>query len=132
MKPLENKSKRGDWHGYNYSELIDSFEYEILFEEEVGEYQGDYVFIFRHEGKFGYLIFGYGSCSGCDSLEAANSIEELESFRQELLRDIKWFDNAQELMEFIKEPPGFPSWWEYEPYTKEIKERMMEKLKEIH
>ncbi len=39
--------------------------------EFFGSYQGDAWFRVLYEGKRGWLRIGYGSCSGCDALEAS-------------------------------------------------------------
>ena len=45
-----------------------------------GDYQGTLVFVIGstgyHPDTYWYVMVGYGSCSGCDTLEAINSYSE--------------------------------------------------------
>jgi hypothetical protein len=112
---------RPEWiSGYpRYDELIKSFGYEYV-SEEFGDYQGDIAVVFREGNRKGYLIFGYGSCSGCDALEACtpycHHTEEQEC-------DCDWsdvIDLRDRMLTYITwdEPlPDFKDenhWWSYE------------------
>jgi hypothetical protein len=48
--------------------------------------------------RFGYLRFGWGSCSGCDALEDAHgSLVDLTTLRDDLARSAHWEDDAYSL-----------------------------------
>lgn len=93
MKAIQEQSSY-----YDYQEIIDSFEYENLFQETDNDYQGDTRVLFRDGNRFGILNFGWGSCSGCDALQACDTIEEVTELQQELFNSIQWFDSAQECL----------------------------------
>lgn len=86
----------------SYESLVDSFEHEVLFSESVGDYQGDIFFILKDGNRYGWLRVGYGSCSGCDSLEACCNHQEVVSLRDSLYSDIAWYSTAPEIIEYIK------------------------------
>ena len=65
----------------DYRPMIDSFGYEILLQVDDKDYQGDSRLLFRDVSRYGILIFGWGSCSGCDSLQACESLEDVEKLR---------------------------------------------------
>lgn len=88
------------WAPGDYSPLLESFEYEILLKVDDEDYQGDSRLIFRNGDQYGLLIFGWGSCSGCDMLQGCGSIEEMEELRATLHNDIKW-DSLEGLLNYI-------------------------------
>lgn len=76
---------------YNYLDLVKGFAPVILLEVSDDDYQGDTRLLLRDaEGRWGYLRFGWGSCSGCDSLQACDSLPELSDLRDELARGVHW------------------------------------------
>ena len=85
-----------------YSEIVAKFG-EVLLEESDSDYQGDSLVLLRKAGRIGHLTFGWGSCSGCDSLEAANTPEELQGLVDELEANIRWFDSTAEAEKFMRE-----------------------------
>lgn len=101
-----------------YEDLFTVSGMTILDSKYIGDYQGDLVLILRSpEGKevpsLGISLFGYGSCSGCDALQAAMYNEEqMESLRESLLSDVDWFSSAQEALDFLGSEE-FRGRWQY-------------------
>lgn len=83
----------------SYEDVINSFGVEVVAIECMGSYQGDYAVALRDSNKVGFLMFGYGSCSGCDSLAACDTDEELESLQSRLFESISWGDDFKKLVE---------------------------------
>jgi hypothetical protein len=54
------------------------------------------------DGKYGYILFGWGSCSGCDALQACDDMEDLNALAQSMWDSIAWYDTPQELINWIK------------------------------
>lgn len=90
------------YEGPSYNSLVKAMDVEIVSYTFAGQYQGDAVFIVKENDKYGWLVFGYGSCSGCDALEGSNTYEELEELRQNLYNSIRWFDTKAALYDFLK------------------------------
>lgn len=89
------------WFGIsNYTPMIEAFG-EVVVREDDDDYQGDTFVILKNEGKFGYLSFGWGSCSGCDALQACENIEEVQVLCNELESSIQWFDSENEVYEWF-------------------------------
>lgn len=103
----------------DYKLGLERLGYEIIAWEDFGNYQGDYAAIVKGKGGFGFVVIGYGSCSGCDALEAcdwpwfwentipANKIEKFEEANkkvqalfEDIERSIKW-GSPSELTRFI-------------------------------
>ena len=111
MKPInevypeeaQEEKKRGACYGpSDYTPMLDSMGYETLLRVDDSEYQGDSRLILRDGSRYGVLIFGWGSCSGCDALQACDSMKEIEELRTRLRDDIKWFDTRAELLSYFE------------------------------
>lgn len=76
----------------NYDQIVATFG-RVLVETSDGDYQGDSLYLITDETRFGILTFGWGSCSGCDALEACSSQSDLDSLQDDLEKSIVWFDN---------------------------------------
>ena len=99
----------------NYEPLVKSMGYEVLLDTHQKDYQGDSLYLLRdlenahmingriYGARFGFLIFGWGSCSGCDALQACQSYEDIERLRQGLHTSIIWHDSAEHFAQWVKE-----------------------------
>lgn len=103
--PTENK-------GLYYSDLIGLFCDEIVVEASDSDYQGDTYAILRKGDEYGYLEFGWGSCSGCDALQACESDEDMASLANDLASDIDWQPGKEALRKWVaaKDWHGGYSW----------------------
>lgn len=74
-----------------YEELLADVA-DVEYSEDFGSYQGDSVFLLRHvpTGQYGFTVVGYGSCSGCDAMQACSSLSDLEALRDQMLAGIHW------------------------------------------
>ena len=83
-----------------YTTLVEK-KADILVECTLGSYQGDMLFLLRSGDQFGFLVVGFGSCSGCDSLEACESQEAVDYLAESIYDGIKWFGSFDEAKEYI-------------------------------
>jgi hypothetical protein len=72
----------------DYGAMIELMPGEAVVHVDVDDYQGDTYVLLRDGARFGYLSFGWGSCSGCDALQACNSFAEVADLYEEML---DWF-----------------------------------------
>lgn len=116
-----------DWapaNGIDYDNLVRSWRYEVVAWLRTGEYQGDYWVILRKFSsrayRYGFLVIGYGSCSGCDALEAAVTYApgatamdwgKVEEHRTLLHDGIHWGDSAEELATWLEDRDPAVDWW---------------------
>ena len=85
-----------------YRDLIDSIGVENLLQVDDNDYQGDSRVLVRDYHRYGLLFFGWGSCSGCGALQAAEGNEaEMARLRDDLRRKIHWEDSAADLLAYI-------------------------------
>ena len=95
--PIQEQFPQMDYEWRTFSsvsweDLIRSFGYTVHVTHRFDSYSGDGIAIMGNGEQLGILVFGYGSCSGCDALEACNTYERLDELRQSLHNKIKWYD----------------------------------------
>lgn len=91
------------FHGVgDYRPLLRSIG-DVLVQVDDDDYQGDARVLFKDKDgeRYGVLIFGWGSCSGCDALQACESVKEIEGLRDELCRQIVW-GTKEEIARYIE------------------------------
>lgn len=113
MKTLENDVY------WNYNDLIDSMEVEVLVEVDENSYEGSSWLIIKDGERYGYLCYGWGSCSGCDALQACASIKDATDLRDELWNSVHWENSAGELLSYFV-ATDWSLKWEY--HASEFKE----------
>lgn len=87
---------------YDYGPMISLFG-EAIVRVDDENYQGDTRVLLRdNHGKHGVLLFGWGSCSGCDALQGCKSWKDLEELTEEVRSQIVWFDYPDEAIQWIK------------------------------
>ena len=84
----------------DYTPMLEQFG-EILIKVDEDDYQGDSYLIYKKENSYGYLRFGWGSCSGCDALQACNTIQEVQELMGALYNSIIWFTSLAELKKYF-------------------------------
>lgn len=82
--------------------------------QSFGSYDGDYYVLFKEGDRYGYLTFGYGSCSGCDALEACRSQEDEDRLQQRLTDSIFW-GTAKEVVDRFLESGDRNEFYYYYP-----------------
>lgn len=97
----------------SYQPMIDSFG-EVLVQVDDNDYQGDTRVVYYKDGQYGFLNFGWGSCSGCDALQACENEEEVNKLIDSLEQDVKWFDSLQELKDYITDSQRKYSYYSHE------------------
>jgi len=117
LKPLTEvfKVSGREWGGLtpypSWSVLIESAGLEILYRKTVGYYQGDYHVLVTDGSRFGYMDIAYGSCSGCDALQACeNSLEDLTDLRDRAINGIHWELTKTQLLNWFSNRD-----WEVQP-----------------
>ena len=92
---------------WDYQPILKLFG-EIILQVDDNDYHGDSRVIYKFRGdeeneyKYGYLQFGWGSCSGCDALKACRTVHEVEDLIDMLDRQTIRFSNAQEALEYFE------------------------------
>ena len=98
----EEEKKDGSFYGpSDYTPILDNIG-TVLLRDDDDDYQGDSRVLYKDGERIGYLQFGWGSCSGCDALQACNSIFEIQTLMDNLRDSVKWFMNRAEALEWFK------------------------------
>lgn len=132
MKTIEELLTEGKY-GPSYEDLYTSVDLEIILKTDAGDYQGDSFLLLKDtKDRYGYAEFGWGSCSGCDSLQGCSSPKEYEELRQELINGIIWRDSADEMLDFFYNRDWEGQWSsnkeEHEGFRKEVVEYLSRRL----
>lgn len=86
----------------SYAELFTALG-EVLLVVDDGGYQGDIRVMLRGvDNCYGYLIQGFGSCSGCDALEACENFDDVAELYRGMMRGVAWFDSLAALQEYFR------------------------------
>lgn len=132
LKPVDGTMQFDpeNWdYSISYDSVIDSYGFNKLHSEFLGSYQGDALFLLHDKAssKYGLLVFGYGSCSGCDSLQGCSTTEEVVGLREQLFDQITWKSKG-DLLEYLNTHDWEGDWLNY--YGNELTEALIT-LKEI-
>jgi hypothetical protein len=92
---------KGGYGPSDYQPILEEFG-EIIIQVDDDNYQGDSRLFYRIGSGFGYLQFGWGSCSGCDGLQACNSIEDVQVLIDELKSQIHEFIDKEEALQYFE------------------------------
>lgn len=99
----------------DYKTLLKERVGEILFWADFGNYQGDYVALVGTPERMGFVVIGYGSCSGCDALEACGWGDEpdydknVSDLMDSIVNSIFW-GTPQEIIARINDEE-YITWW---------------------
>lgn len=74
---------------YEYGPILESFG-ELIFRWDQDDYQGDTIALVVDGDNIGYVEFGWGSCSGCDALQASDDYEDVASLRNSMAAQVTW------------------------------------------
>lgn len=117
----------GRYGWYDYQPMIDAFG-KIAIQVDDDAFQGDSRVLYDENGKIGCLIFGWGSCSGCDSLQACRGWDDVQELCDELQNDIKWFENKKEALVWFKTHDWEGNYYGHSCETKEFIQKCIEHL----
>ena len=96
-------NETGSFYGPGeYTPMLESYGYQIVIKVDDSDYQGDSRLLYKDGTRYGLLIFGWGSCSGCDALQGCSSIDDLRELQKRLHDDIKWFASAKEALRYFQ------------------------------
>lgn len=101
-------------------------EFETVLSVDAGAYQGDTFCILKDGERYGYLEFGWGSCSGCDALLACSNHDDLEELQVNLFNDIKWFDSLEELKKYFRTHDWEGDWCWHEEEHMAFRKKVLE------
>lgn len=84
----------------DYTPIINSFG-DVLFTLSDNDYSGDTFVLYYTGGEWGYLEFGWGSCSACDALQGCSTWEEVEELYSQLQNKILRFHKTKDILNYF-------------------------------
>lgn len=120
----------------SYSSLVATRFCDLIADARLGSFQGDEFYIVKQTvgkygtgSRYGFGTTGYGSCSYCDSEEDAwENGDKLNSLANSLYEGLRWFDNVEELITFIKEIDPANEWYANEEDWPKVAKKFVEAL----
>lgn len=104
MDDNETKDVRQErWWSDDYLDTIKKYG-DILLICPDFDWQGDYRILYWDKtrgDKYGILIFGYGSCSGCDALQGCKTFDDWRELNTQLESSIQW-GTSQEILDYLR------------------------------
>lgn len=113
MKTAKELFAEDDYYWYDYDPIIDNFG-NVVEKIDIGGYQGDTLVFYDNHGCYGFLSFGWGSCSGCDALQACSTLDDVQELMDDLYNSIKWFDTIEEAREYFSKHDWAGDWSYYQ------------------
>lgn len=128
----ELKDERDYFYVCGYEPMVSAFGQRTIVSADDDDYQGDsYRLIadgLRDGERYGLLTFGWGSCSGCDALEACESVEELQSLLDSLQDSVQWFPSKEALREYMEKHDWEGDWSWHREAAHDFRRQVMEFL----
>ena len=84
----------------DYTPIIDAIG-EVVVRVDDRDYQGDTRLLLRRGDKYAITTFGWGSCSGCDALQACSSWEQLVNLANGLVPSEETWKSLPEIREWV-------------------------------
>jgi hypothetical protein len=117
-----------EWYSppMSYDEMVET-QGDIIKDWTLGYYQGDYVYLLKNGDKYAFTVIGYGSCSGCDNLQACENDEEFNELKDDVISSIVW-GTKQDVLDYVTNQEA-NRWYFHEEDWAEIRKEIMEILK---
>lgn len=128
-------TSKPDWIDGNYPDydtLVSSLGHEMIESEVLGAYQGDIIYVLKDGERVGFLVVGYGSCSGCDELEAVapwgsrDDWTAVVALRDRLGTEVRWFDSRDDLAAYLTSDSPELQWWGHNSEYKTWRDKFVE------
>lgn len=115
----------GGEYWWDYTPMLEEFG-DILLREDDEGWQGDSFLIYHNDNKYGYLSFGWGSCSGCDALQSCKTISEVQELMDSLYNEIEWYESIKELKESFDDTDWELKWEGHSSAFQRLAKKVME------
>ena len=113
----------------DYQPMLNAYG-KIAIQIDDDDYSGDSRLLYDENGKIGFLRFGWGSCSGCDALQACKTLDNVQELCDWLQNEIKWFDDRKQALEWFTNHDWEGDYDVNHPNTKAFVEKCIEYLSE--
>lgn len=110
MKDLDSKTE-DKYPQWEYEELVDSMGVKVLHSVDIGQYEGDTMSLVKEGCRYGLLVYGWGSCSGCDAAQGCRTVKEATELRDQIWNEIHWEDSKKSMHKYISDKDLALEWY---------------------
>ena len=114
----------------SYYELLYCIDAYIIDYENENNYQGDSWYLFKKDNKYGYLVFGWGSCSACDMLQGCYQFNQVIELLNDLDARIVW-KSKEDMLEYFETKDWILEYYGELPEFIAFKNRVIKYLKSV-
>lgn len=102
LYPPSDPSRPDDFidYDYDYDPIIRSLG-NVLVKVKDGGYQGDTRLLLEKDGRYGFSVIGWGSCTGCDALRQCSTYDEADKLISQIENEVTWFDTLEDAKAYI-------------------------------
>ena len=130
MVDVKNLYDANDFGWYDYGSMIEAFG-NVAVRVDDRDYLGDTRVLYNNDGRIGHLIFGWGSCPGCDALQACNTLAEVQELCNALEDSIEWFETPKKALEWFEQRDWEGGYYWHYSETREYIAKAIEYLKNL-
>ena len=97
---IKNPNDRWEVEQSYYEPMLGLFG-EIIVQRDESGYQGDTLAVIKNGNRYGYISFGWGSCSGCDALQGCDTVDSICDLANCFEQSVQWFESLTDLKSFV-------------------------------
>lgn len=101
----------------DYEHMVKAWGWDVLSFDTVGDYQGDHLVLLADGDRRGFCMIGYGSCSGCDALEAARPYDYSDMPAPDWSDVVALYDQLKASVHWESDGPALAAWIEHQIAT---------------
>lgn len=124
----EDPDEFGYAQASDYGAMVELLPGEAIVNVDAGDYQGDTYVLLKDGNRYGYVTFGWGSCSGCDALQACSSFEEVADLFESIEGAVHWEPTADAMLNWWKAKDWEGTYVWHEAELKEFAAKVFEAL----
>lgn len=115
-------------HVGSYLGLVESTGFEVVLDECLGDWEGDYFALVRNGDQYCLVVQGYGSCSGCDPLESIygedeKALAEMSDLRDGMFDGVSW-RSADEMKHYVDSKDFALEWYFHDSDGRKFVEKL--------
>lgn len=111
MKTAQELYPNFDYSESDYEPIINNIGNPAVI-KQIGDYQGDYLILYDFsDDNYGFLTFGFGSCTVCDALQSCESTEEIQELMDNIYNSIVRFNSKHEVIYFLNNHDWQGDWY---------------------
>lgn len=116
----------------DYEDLVAKMCDEVVLGHSDSDYQGSSYYMVRKGEQYGYIEFGWGSCSGCDAMQACENYDDLQSLFDRLNDSIQWFNTREEFWHWCMHEHDWEGSYSWHDGAKEFVKKVQDYYQKVY